>query len=301
MSRRYVTLDVFADKALAGNPLAVVLDTDGLDTKAMHAIARELNLSETVFVLPPRDKKHRARLRIFTPVIEMPFAGHPTVGTAVLLAHLDHPGAEGDFLFGVEETIGVVSCAVTLRDGAAPFARFGLPRLPAEHGAPRDSGLIARALGLEIDDIGFRESSSDGLRGRIPFQLRTRPRSRYARRRAHRDRHMGRRLRAGGPRRRLRLCAPDGRPRQRVPRPHVFPGDGIPEDPATGAAVAAFAGVIARFEDLSPGEHHFRIEQGYEMGRPSLIDLAMTVEGVSLTSASIGGCAVIVGEGVLHV
>ena len=85
MPRRFVTLDVFTDRALAGNPLAVVLDAEGLDTAAMQTIAGEFNLSETVFVLPPDEARHRARLRIFTPGRELPFAGHPTVGTAVLL------------------------------------------------------------------------------------------------------------------------------------------------------------------------------------------------------------------------
>src|SRR5204863_3393502 len=85
MRRRFVTLDVFTDRRFAGNPLAVVLEPEGLDNAAMQAIAREFNLSETVFVLPPAESRHRARLRIFTPSNELPFAGHPTVGTAVLL------------------------------------------------------------------------------------------------------------------------------------------------------------------------------------------------------------------------
>ena len=89
MRRRFFTLDVFTTQRFAGNPLAVVLESGGLDTAAMQTIAREYNLPETVFVFPPDDPKHRARLRIFTPARELPFAGHPTVGTAVLLAHLD--------------------------------------------------------------------------------------------------------------------------------------------------------------------------------------------------------------------
>src|SRR3954471_23702683 len=93
MPRRFVTLDVFTTRALAGNPLAVVHDAEGLDGAAMQAIAREFNLSETVFVLPPADPAHRARVRILTPARELPFAGHPTVGTAVLLARIDG-GAE---------------------------------------------------------------------------------------------------------------------------------------------------------------------------------------------------------------
>src|SRR3979490_1539682 len=94
MRRRFVTLDVFTTKRFAGNPLAVVLEPDGLDTAAMQTIAREFNLSETVFVFPPADKANRAKLRIFTPGRELPFAGHPTVGTAVLLCRIDGGAAE---------------------------------------------------------------------------------------------------------------------------------------------------------------------------------------------------------------
>src|SRR5919205_937934 len=104
MSRRFVTLDVFTRRRLAGNPLAVVLDAQGLDTATMQAIAREFNLSETVFVLAPEDARHRARLRIFTPGRELPFAGHPTVGTAVLLGTLD--GGSSERTFVLEENIG---------------------------------------------------------------------------------------------------------------------------------------------------------------------------------------------------
>ena len=88
MNRRYHVLDVFTDAPLIGNPLAVVTDAHGLDDRRMQAIAREFNLSETVFVLAPENEQHRARLRIFTPGAELLFAGHPTVGTAALLAEL---------------------------------------------------------------------------------------------------------------------------------------------------------------------------------------------------------------------
>src|SRR5436309_6487182 len=110
MRRRFVTLDVFTDKRFAGNPLAVVLEPDGLDTAAMQAIAREFNLSETVFVQLPENAAHRAKLRIFTPERELPFAGHPTVGTAVLFGNLDGGTSERDFV--LEENIGLVPCRV---------------------------------------------------------------------------------------------------------------------------------------------------------------------------------------------
>src|SRR4051794_13771823 len=110
MRRRFATLDVFTESRLAGNPLAVVLEPEGLDTPAMQKTAREFNLSETVFAFPPSDKANRAKLRIFTPARELPFAGHPTVGTAVLLARLD--GGAGERTFTLEEKIGLVPCRV---------------------------------------------------------------------------------------------------------------------------------------------------------------------------------------------
>jgi len=163
MKRRYFTLDVFTDRRFAGNPLAVVLEADGLDPQQMQAVANEFNLPETVFVLPPDDGKHRARCRIFTPKRELPFAGHPTVGTAVLLASLDG-GRAGELV--LEEKVGPVRCRVSRgKDGGA--ASFTLPVLPSEVAAPPPNDSIAAsidldAVGREFDAILAR-SARDGL------------------------------------------------------------------------------------------------------------------------------------------
>jgi trans-2,3-dihydro-3-hydroxyanthranilate isomerase len=130
MARRFVTLDVFTATPHAGNPLAVVLDSDGLDTAAMQAIAREFNLSETVFVQPAAEAGHRAAIRIFTPGRELPFAGHPTVGTAVLLALRDRTEGRGADILVLEEQIGRVPCAVAVSGERSGQATFTLPRLP---------------------------------------------------------------------------------------------------------------------------------------------------------------------------
>ncbi|MDQ0395212.1 PhzF family phenazine biosynthesis protein [Labrys monachus] len=300
MSRRFFTLDVFADRPLAGNPLAVVLDAGGLDGDAMQKIAREFNLSETVFVLPPEEARHRARIRIFTPGLELPFAGHPTVGTAVLLASLDHDHQPGDYLFGLEEQIGVVPCAVSLA-GGAPYARFEVPVLPTERGTPADIALIAGALGLAADDIGFENHKPTLFGTGSPFTfVPLRSLEAAARIRINTALWQDAFGQDG-------LGAAYVYTRQTAQPTSTFharmfsPGDGIPEDPATGSAAASLSGVIARFDDLADGVHHFRIEQGFEMGRPSLIDLNMTTEGMRLAAASIGGNAVIVSEGTLNV
>src|SRR5262249_50892230 len=114
----YHVLDVFTDTRFGGNPLAVVLDADGLDGQRRQTIAREFNLSETVFVLKPQNPAHNARVRIFTPASELPFAGHPTVGAAALLAEIRAPAGPGEALVVLEEAIGIVRAGVRLRPGA---------------------------------------------------------------------------------------------------------------------------------------------------------------------------------------
>ena len=132
MTRRFETLDVFTETALAGNPLAVVLDAEGLDDARMQAIAAEFNLSETVFVFEPRNAINTARIRIFTPKRELPFAGHPTVGTAALIAQRragDLLAAE-DLRIVLEEEVGDIVCVARHRKGRGLAASFELPKLP---------------------------------------------------------------------------------------------------------------------------------------------------------------------------
>ncbi len=157
MRRQFHTLDVFTDTPLAGNPLAVVLDAEGLDDARMQQIAREFNLSETVFVFAPRDPVNTAALRIFTPARELPFAGHPTVGAAALsriCARRELLAAQ-DLRLVLEERIGEVVCVARHRPGQALAAYFTLPRLPQRSGAAPSAAEIADRLGLEPADIGF--------------------------------------------------------------------------------------------------------------------------------------------------
>jgi trans-2,3-dihydro-3-hydroxyanthranilate isomerase len=302
MSRPYAILDVFTDTPLSGNPLAVVLDAEGLDGDRMQAIAREFNLSETVFVLPPESPRHRARLRIFTPGRELPFAGHPTVGTAVLLA-LDGngPAPAADVpahAFGLEERIGIVPCVAEKRGPDLGFARFKLPRLPEYLGEGPSAELIADALGLEPSDIGFDRHAPSRHSAGVPFDLiplasreaveKAWPTSRFAE------------VFSGAGRGDVyvyscRTVHPDHSFHTRMFAPTM----GIPEDPATGAAAAAFAGALMEYEPLGEGTHDVFIEQGFAMGRPSLIGLQLQIESGALVSAEIGGAAVVVARGEL--
>ena len=297
MRRRFFTLDVFTDRRFAGNPLAVVLEPEGLDTAAMQTIAREFNHPETVFVFAPADAAHRADLRIFTPAAELPFAGHPTVGTAVLLGRLD--GGAGAREIVVAEKVGPVRCRVEPIDAHRGRAEFAIPRLPEETGAASDTETIAAALSLGREDIGFEGLAPSCWSAGNAFTFIP-VRGLDAIRRCRPDMsHWAAAFDARGGAAFI-FC------RETVEAGNAFharmfhPRMGIPEDPATGSAVAAFAGLLPRIAPLPDGDHTFRIEQGYEMGRPSLITLGLVLRGGKLASASVGGEAVVVTEGALE-
>ncbi len=296
--RRYQVFDVFTERLLAGNPLAVVLDADGLDDAEMQAIARELNLSETVFVLPAENPAHSACVRIFTPGTELPFAGHPTVGTAICLT-LERFGGSGrhEAMVVLEEGVGPVRCGVRLTDGAG-FAEFDCPRLPQRAGEAAAKELLAAALGLAPADIGFENHVASVWSAGVPYHF-VPVRSMAA-------------LAASAPARAEWKPAFGGGSafvytRETEGHDHAFrtrmfaPMMGIEEDPATGSAVAAFAGPVGEFDAPLDGDHPFLVEQGYEMGRPSLIRLEIGVGAGAITAVRIGGHAVRVAEGTLRV
>ena len=299
--RTFYTLDVFTDTPLEGNPLAVVVDCDGLTTARMQSIAREFNLSETVFVLEPRDPVNTARLRIFTPSREIPFAGHPTIGAAVLIGDLRAREimASQDLGIVLEEEIGLISCTARHRKGKAPHASFVLPGLPEYHGELRDAGGIAAALGLHPSDIGFDEHRPTIWSAGTAFAF----------------------VPVASLEAINRACANaalfPGAFESRCPAAFLYtqdvvregshvharmfaPGFGIAEDPATGSAVAAFAGVAATFERPEDGEHLLVIEQGCAMGRPSILHLRIDIIDGALTAVSVGGSAVLVSQGTIE-
>jgi trans-2,3-dihydro-3-hydroxyanthranilate isomerase len=298
VARRFHTLDVFTETALAGNPLAVVVDSDGLDDTRMQAIAREFNLSETVFVLEPRDAAHSARIRIFTPGRELAFAGHPTIGAACLIAHLRAPDllASRDLRLVLEEGVGDVACLVRRGKGQALAAILELPRLPERLAEPPPSvDAIAAALGLDADDIGFDRPEPSLFSAGAPYLfVPVRSLSAIARARPGAAPW----TENGGPATYLytREVVDQGS----AFHARMFAGAwGVAEDPATGSAAAAFAGVTLAFDRPPDGERVLPIEQGFEMARPSRIVLSLDVGGGALRSASIGGSAVIVSSGAL--
>jgi trans-2,3-dihydro-3-hydroxyanthranilate isomerase len=303
MQRDYAIYDVFTDTALAGNPLAVVFDSDGLDDDAMLAIAAEFNLSETVFVLPPDQPAQSVRMRIFMPRGELPFAGHPTVGTAVALAERNGVGSELDQLLVLGEKIGNIRAAVR-REGQIGYAEFDLPRLPELYECDLDKAAVAAALGLDETDIGFENHTVSAWNAGVPYYC-VPVHGLEAADKAVFDTALWMALfDEDDP---LAVYCPYVYCRDTVFHDCAFharmfaPHHGINEDPATGSAVAAFAGAIAAFDGLADGPSVFVIEQGVEMGRPSKIRLEMDAKGGVMRSARIGGAAVKVAEGTLLV
>ena len=294
MRRQFATLDVFTDRRFAGNPLAVVFDSEGLTAPAMQAVAREFNHPETVFVLPPADPAHRARVRIFTPARELPFAGHPTVGTAVMLGLRD--GGAGRQLV-LEEDVGPVRCVFETAGAGRGSAGFVLPQLPAESGTAPDSAAVAAALGLAPAAIGFEDFRPSRWSAGIPITfVPVAGRDAVAGCRPDPDRLVA--ALGEGP---VYLFCDEAEEAGHAFHARMFaPALGVREDPATGSAAAALAGLIAAHRRLADGEHAFAIEQGYEMGRPSLIRLVVVISAGKLASASIGGEAVVVTEGTIE-
>lgn len=294
--RRFAVYDVFSSERLAGNPLAVVFDAGGLDTGAMQRIAGEFNLSETTFILPPGDPRHRAGIRIFTPRHELPFAGHPTVGSAIALVEASGEGTPS--IFVLEEKVGPVRCAVST-DEMGLFAEFDLPRLPEAIPFSAEPATIAAALGLMPNEIGFENHAVTQYSGGVPYVL-VPVAGLDAAGRANLDLQAW--LDLTGP---VEALSPGAFVYCRETTRHgnafharMFAGHlGIAEDPATGSAVAAFAGAIMQFDRPAEGVRGYRIEQGVEMGRPSLIRLELDVREGGLTGARIGGHAIKVSEG----
>ena len=301
-ARDYAIYDVFTQKPLAGNALAVVFDCEGLETHDMQRIAREFNLSESAFVLPPDEPRHSARVRIFTPGHELPFAGHPTVGTAVALAERT-AGGEGGGIFVLEENIGPVRCAVSRGKGAA-FAEFDLARLPQPLPLAVEADAIGAALGLGPHEIGFENHRVSCWSAGVAFVVVPVPDlAAAARARLAGDAWLdiAPRDESGLPAGAYVYC------RETVAKDSAFHARmfmlGLPasEDPATGSAAAAFAGAAMRFDRPPDGAARLWIEQGLEMGRPSRIRLDLDVAGGRLQAARVGGHAVKMAEGRLFV
>jgi trans-2,3-dihydro-3-hydroxyanthranilate isomerase len=269
MQRRYMTVDVFTQRVFGGNPLAVVLDAEGLSAVEMQSIASEFNYAETTFVLPPRAVGHTAHVRIFTPRTEVPFAGHPNVGTAVVLARdLEAHGGPPLDRFVFEESAGLVPIRL-LRDGNSVIGAEVTAPESLTLGSRVSASDVAECLSLPVSDIGLANHPPQVISVGLPF-LVTEITSRDA-------------LRCAKPNTLIheRVLPPIGTdaifaycpaPTANELHARMFsPLDGIVEDPATGSAAAATMALLAALRPERDARMSWRIEQGAEMGRPSIL------------------------------
>jgi trans-2,3-dihydro-3-hydroxyanthranilate isomerase len=280
--------DVFTTTPFTGNPLAIVEGADALSTAQMQTLARQFNLSETIFVQRPDDPAHDAKVRIFFPTAEIPFAGHPTIGCALHLAG-DSAG-----LITLEEQAGLVPVTIT-REGGVALAEFTAPKLPLRHVPVPPHAMIAAALGITPARIGPHEpgvwqggpaflyvpvTDLETLAAARPME----PQWSELMAAAHVDSAY------------LYCDTPDGI------RARMFsPGAGIPEDPATGSATAILAGQLLANGALCEGTTTLQLMQGIEMGRPSSLRLSVDVVEGSLAAMRVAGSAVKIADGTIRI
>lgn len=304
--RRYVTVDVFTDRIFGGNPLAVVLDAAGLSAQTMQAIALEFNYSETSFVLPADDPGHTAKVRIFTPRVEVPFAGHPNVGTAFALARDDRfaaATAAGRFVF--EEAAGLVPINLLREHGSIVGAELRAPEaLSRRATVSRESA--AACLSLEPGDVVMQTHPPQVVSVGLPFlTVEVRDRDALRRSRPNAAAH-AEFLPPVGTDAVLAYCRTPTAPvagaagEEIVLHARTFsPLDGVIEDPATGSACAATIALLATLDPVKSTERAWRIHQGVDMGRPSLLlGRTMKTNGTAIDTY-IGGRCVAVLAGVL--
>lgn len=281
-------VDVFSDRPFGGNQLAVFPNAEGLPDETMQQVAREFNFSETTFVLPSSDPAHTCRVRIFTPHQELPFAGHPTLGTAAVLASLGQEGAERRFVF--EEGIGPVTVAV---EGRTARLHLSFPDYETTDEVP-PAAAIATALALPEDAIA--ESWYAGIGLRFCF---VRLADRALVDRAVLDKARWEAGIAGGWSPDLYVFAGDHHDGAHLHARFFAPGAGIEEDPATGSACASLVASLAQRSPDREGTYRLRIDQGVVMGRPSLLEGTARKQGGRLVEVAVSGSTTIVGNGTM--
>jgi trans-2,3-dihydro-3-hydroxyanthranilate isomerase len=296
MQRRYVTVDVFTDRAFGGNPLAVVLDAKGLSAAQMQAIATEFNYSETTFVLPPVDAANDAQVRIFTVRSEIPFAGHPNVGTAFVLAtQASKPPARLKF----EEKAGLVPVEILSEQGRVVGADLTAPQ-PLKRLAQLAAGQAAAYLSLSPADVKTDRHAPQIASVGLAFLI-VELASREALRRARPDAAaFARTFPCDGSDAiyfYTRDVSDDEKPCDLQARMFHPGASGLSEDPATGSATAAAAALLADLDVARDGELKLRIGQGVDMGRPSLLLTRVRKAGGAVATVHVGGACAPMMEG----
>jgi trans-2,3-dihydro-3-hydroxyanthranilate isomerase len=295
----FYTADVFTDTLFGGNQLAILPDARGLSTEQMLAITREFNYSESTFVFPPDDPKHTRRVRIFTPGGEIPFAGHPTVGTAHVLAAIGEiplTGAETRIV--LEENVGPVPVVIRARDGKPEFAQLSVAKLPEVSQPTVSRERLAAILSLEPNDILDGDFAPQMVSCGLPFLIvPVTDRKALARSRLRLE--PWEESLQGTPSEMVMLFAADPeRPGSDMRARMYGPAVSIVEDPATGSACACLAGYLAA-RTPRDGTLRWVVEQGFEMGRPSILETEADKKDGVITAVRVGGQTVLVSKGEL--
>ncbi|HET7188166.1 MAG TPA: PhzF family phenazine biosynthesis protein [Gemmatimonadaceae bacterium] len=302
MRYRYLTCDVFTSVPFGGNQLAVFPDARGIPEHRLLDVTREFNFSETTFVLPPENPQHARRVRIFTPGGEVPFAGHPTVGTAHVLAQTGEIPLTGEMTrIVLEEKVGPVPIAIRASGGRPTFCQLSVAKLPEVLAPPPSRDDLARVLGLEVDDLLGGEWSPQAMSCGLPFLfVPLHDRSAVARARVRMD--AWERTLKDAPVSEVMIFAPGGERPGTDYRARMFaPGLSVPEDPATGSACAALGGYLAARDTRRDGTLHWVVEQGFEMGRPSILEVEADVARGAVTAVRVGGDTVLMSEGTMEI
>lgn len=295
---RFYTADVFTTQAFGGNPLAVFPQAAAISSERMQAIARELNLSETVFVLPPETATGTRRLRIFTPGSEIPFAGHPTVGTAFVLAAIRELPLTGDTTAIVfEEGVGPVPVTIRSQAGQPVFSELEAAQRPVIQPIARSITELGAIVGLAAADLevpGWQPATAScGL----PFSVIP-VRDSAALAAARLDLGRWEQTLASSEAPQVYLVTGLGSDRLTV---RMFaPALGIAEDPATGAAAAALGGYLVQGRSLPDGDYPWAIAQGAAVQRPSELTVRVTLLDGLVDRVRVGGCSVLMSEGVIY-
>jgi trans-2,3-dihydro-3-hydroxyanthranilate isomerase len=291
----FVTVDVFTTAKFGGNPLAVVLDARGLASAQMQAIAAEFNLAETTFVLPPQDPANTAQVRIFTPRAEMPFAGHPNVGTAFVLA-IEGNAAKAPMVF--EEKAGLVRLDL-IEEGRAVVGAKLRPPQPLQRGAAIAPDLIANACSLDAADIETAGYAPCIASCGTPFVFAAlKTRAALAKAQPRRDvfaAHIRADVATG-----ILLYVNERGDGADIQARMFAPLFGVPEDPATGSANVVLVGLLASLRPERDLVLTLRITQGVDMGRPSLLEAMAEKRNGEITALSIGGRCVPMMRGTLE-
>ena len=301
MNARYFTADVFTDQRFGGNQLAVFPDARGIASDLMPQIAREFNYSETTFVLPPTDPSHTARVRIFTPGGELQFAGHPTIGTAHVLATIGAIAIKGpETRIVLEEGVGPVPVTIRATDGRPEFATLSVAKLPEVGPPPPKRETLAAMLSLDTTDVLDGDMSAQTVSCGTPFLfVPLRDRRAVAQSRVRTD-LWDAALESYATNKVMVFALDAERPGSDVRARMYAPSIGVPEDPATGSAAVALGGYLAARDARFDGTLRWVVEQGFEMGRPSILEVEADKQAGKITAARVGGKTVMVCEGSMN-